>query len=407
MNDAPLTEDQRQLAAKWMPLLYKIVHESAQNQTERDDLISRLQAALLRAARKFDPAKGYTFQAYATRILKNAVIDEHRYKLRSRLQVGLDAEHLEALANDAWQPAPCKLADQEPQEPERERPTQHADCPQRPEERALEMLRDDATYREVAQATGLKRWRVERLAESAKIERVRGPRSRLTIQLARANLTRKQLQEATGLSKASIISRLRTIYRLRFAKRTKKNRQRRDYRPSRAVSYILHNMRNPSPSIKSIGGRPPAIPEELWPELRQRQLDGATQQDLVRWLSTKGVVASQAAVSRTLERCAAVAPVKPSRAQRILEAAEQMPPATDEEEVTNLRKQLRRDAFEGMDWKERHSAARLLLQIIEARNKPKATQPQQPDQPVAAEAPAENEEESVRNWLAQQRGAQA
>jgi hypothetical protein len=99
--------------------------------------------------------------------------------------------------------------------------------------------------------------------------------------------------------------------------------------------------------------------------------------------------------------------VKPSRAQRILEAAEQMPPATDEEDVTNLRKQLRRDAFEGMDWKERHSAARLLLQIIEARNKPKATQPQQPDQPVAAEAPTENEEESVRNWLAQQRGAQA
>lgn len=406
-HDVPLTKEQSDLAARWMPLLRGIVAKHARDRGDRNELTSRLQQALLRAARTYDPEKGYTFRAYATQIMKNAVIDERRALTRRREVVGLDDWKIERIANEDHQPSTARVETQDSTVPSvPERPSnaveKAATIVATPEQTALAMLREDATYHEVAQATGLKRWRIERLAKSAKIVRVQGPRSRLTTQLASANLTRKQLQEATGLSKASIISRLRTIYRLRFAKRTRKNWQRRHYRPSRAVTYILHNMRNPIQ--KPIGGRPPAIPEDLWPELRQRQLDGARQQDLVRWLSTKGVVASQAAVSRTLERCAAVAPVEPSRAQRIMEAAEQMPPATDEEDVTNLRKQLRRDAFEGMDWKERHSAARLLLQIIDLKNK-KA--PQQVEAVVVSESPSANEEEQARAYLAIQRGAQA
>lgn len=398
-HDVPLTKEQSDLAARWMPLLHGIVAKHAQDRGDRNELVSRLQQALLRAARTYDPVKGYTFRAYATRILTNAVIDERRALTRRRELIGLDDWKIERFANEDHQPSTARV-DSTGQDSSNE-VEKSATLVASPEQTALVMLRDDATYHEVAKATGLKIWRIERLAKSAKIVRVQGRRSRLTTQLASANLTRKQLQEATGLSKSSIISRLRTIYRLRFSKTTRKKRQRQKYRPGAYILGIMGKNQN------RVAGRPLAVPERLWPELRRRQLNGAKLDDLVRWLSQQGVVAGKSSVARCLERCSAVAPVEPTRAQRIMAAAEQMPPATDDEDVTNLRSQLRKDAFHGMDWKERHSAARLLLQIIEARNKPKATPLPQPDQPVAAEAPTENEEESVRNWLAQQRGAQA
>lgn len=218
-HDVPLTKEQSDLAARWMPLLHGIVAKHAKDRGDRNELVSRLQQALLRAARTYDLAKGYTFRAYATRILTNAVIDERRALTRRRELIGLDDWKIERFANEDHQPSTARVesAGDSPNEVEKS-----ATLVASPEQTALVMLRDDATYHEVAKATDLKIWRIERLAKSAKIVRVQGRRSRLTTQLASANLTRKQLQEATGLSKASIISRLRTIYRLRFSKTTRK-----------------------------------------------------------------------------------------------------------------------------------------------------------------------------------------
>ncbi len=388
VDEAPLTEDQRQLAAKWMPLLYKIVHESAQNQTERDDLISRLQAALLRAARKFDPAKGYTFQAYATRILKNAVIDEHRYKLRSRIQVGFDAEHLEAMANDDRQPVPCKLADQQ-QGPAPEQQTQHADCPQRPEERALEMLRDGYTNRQIMAETSLKEHQITRLVKQRKIERQKGFRSRLTPQLARSFATVKDLQRDTGLHESTIRYRLRYEKKARNQRGTScKNRQRRKYRPK---AYILEIMKNDQKGPRK--GRPLAIPDHLLPEMSRRQREGATIVELRRWLETQKVFVGIATISRTFERIGAVRRAMPKL--EIIEQIPEPPDETPEETERKLRRKLRDEAFDADDWKQRHSAVKL-LRILSQPRKAEASDAKPTPAPVTIQ---EDEEAAVAAYL--------
>lgn len=392
MNDEPLTDDQRQLAAKWMPLLYKIVHESAQNQTERDDLISRLQAALLRAARKFDPAKGYTFQAYATRILKNAVIDEHRYKLRSRLQIGFDADHLEALANEDRQPVPCKLADQQ-QEPAPEQQTQHADCPQRPEERALEMLRDGCTNQQIMAETGLKKWRITRLSQQQRIQRKPGREGRISEQLARSFIAVRDIVEATGVSKQYVYRRLHNL-RDRSKKRQSsaatscKNRQRRKYRPG---AYILEIMKNDQKGPRK--GRPLAIPDHLLPEMSRRQREGATIVELRRWLETQKVFVGIATISRTFERIGAVRRAMPKL--EIIEQIPEPPEETPEETERKLRRKLRDEAFDADDWKQRHSAVKL-LRILSQPRKSEASDAKPPPAPVTIQ---EDEEAAVAAYL--------
>ena len=391
MNDEPLTEDQRQLAAKWMPLLYKIVHESAQNQTERDDLISRLQAALLRAARKFDPAKGYTFQAYATRILKNAVIDEHRYKLRSRLQMGFDAEHLEAMANEDRQPVPCKLGDQL-QEPDPESQTQHADCPQRPEERALQMLRDGCTNQQIMAETGLKKWRITRLGQQQRIQRKPGREGRISEQLARSFISVRDIVEATGVSKQWVYRRLHNL-RDRSKKRQSsaatscKNRQRRKYRPKAYISQIMQTQHKGPRK-----GRPPAIPEHLFPEMSRRQIQGASLLDVQRWLNTQGVVVDISTISRTFERIGAVRRAMPKL--EIIEQIPEPPEETPEETERKLRRKLRDEAFDADDWKQRHSAVKLLRILSQPRKDANDAKP--PPAPVTIQ---EDEEAAVAAYL--------
>lgn len=383
--EVPLTEEQRQLAAKWMGLVHKIVALHAQSAADRAELYSRLQLALLRAARTYQPEKGFTFQAYATRILSNAVIDERRATGRRREVLGLSDQYLEALSNRAHDPAKppaCDAASINPEPDDRQLPRQIT-----PQELALDLLRQDATNREIIAATGLKVREITRLAKSARVVRIAARRSRLSRQLAMAHLPRKTLREATGMARSSITSRLRTV---RWSNRhgtSRRNPHRRKYRAGAYVLGIMGTNRNRTP------GRPLAVPERLWPELRRRQLEGAKLDELVKWLSQQGIVAGKSSVARCLERCAAVAPPAPTRAQRIMEAAEKMPPATDEEDVTNLRAQLRKDAFHGADWKERHSAARLLLQIIEARKT--KSPPEQPQQPTATAAPMTREEEEA------------
>lgn len=69
----PLTTEQSALASKWLPLCHKIAAEFGQDTDVTFE-------AICRAARGFDPSRGWTFQAFATRILKNACVDELRKK---------------------------------------------------------------------------------------------------------------------------------------------------------------------------------------------------------------------------------------------------------------------------------------------------------------------------------------
>lgn len=69
----PLTEQQQALAARWVPLARKVAaHHGV-------DLGVTLEA-VCRAARGYDTSRGWTMQAWATRILTNACIDELRKK---------------------------------------------------------------------------------------------------------------------------------------------------------------------------------------------------------------------------------------------------------------------------------------------------------------------------------------
>lgn len=89
----PLNPEQQKLAAGWLPLMRKLVSQAAQGRTEYEDLLGPSTEALLRAARAFKPGAGWTFQALATRCVKNAIIDVRR---RKRNEVELKDWHVEA-----------------------------------------------------------------------------------------------------------------------------------------------------------------------------------------------------------------------------------------------------------------------------------------------------------------------
>lgn len=89
----PLTPDQQALAVQFLPLLHGFARKKTSSATEYEDLLDHLYEPFLRAARGFKPEKGYTFQAWATRILSNAHIDVLR---RRKQEVPLEDWHVEA-----------------------------------------------------------------------------------------------------------------------------------------------------------------------------------------------------------------------------------------------------------------------------------------------------------------------
>ena len=88
----PLTDAQAALAAQWIPLVRKLVGEAAGSSTDFDDLFGVASEAVMRAARSFKPDKGWTFQALATRCVKNAICDVRR---RKKCEVELKDWHVE------------------------------------------------------------------------------------------------------------------------------------------------------------------------------------------------------------------------------------------------------------------------------------------------------------------------
>ena len=123
----PLTADEQTLAARWFPLARKVAARHGVD-------VGVALESLCKAARGFEPAKGWTFQAWATRILTNAAIDELRKERHVELLPfeeslhAASAEHADILGErdslpepvKAWTPPP-DLPERKPQPPETSR----------------------------------------------------------------------------------------------------------------------------------------------------------------------------------------------------------------------------------------------------------------------------------------------
>lgn len=92
MADRMLTRDQEKLVEKWMPLARGVVAKQVGG--DKAEQWSRALWALTKFARLYDPAKGYSEQALATRALSSAMIDCHRAAARHAGTVELKDHHL-------------------------------------------------------------------------------------------------------------------------------------------------------------------------------------------------------------------------------------------------------------------------------------------------------------------------
>lgn len=146
-------------------------------------------------------------------------------------------------------------------------------------------------------------------------------------------------------------------------------------------------------------GQRQAIDGKLWPEMQARHRAGATLAALRSWLQDEhGLRVGLMTVSRTLDRIRVAAP--PAAPEPPIE----LEPATDADELALLRKKMREESRNGPEWKQRHSAARLLLAVMEAQRAPKPTSLQPPQGTATTPAPPqtltpEQEAELVRREL--------
>lgn len=104
---------------------------------------------------------------------------------------------------------------------------------------------------------------------------------------------------------------------------------------------------------------------------------------IVEWLAQEhGIKVSAATVSRTLAkiRAAAPPPAPVVLAPAAPEPALNLAPATEEDELVALRSELRKD-LNTADWRQRHSAAAMLLKLLqESRSRRASTTP--PEEPT-------------------------
>lgn len=122
-------------------------------------------------------------------------------------------------------------------------------------------------------------------------------------------------------------------------------------------------------------GHSSPIKREFWPEMQRLDRAGAKLHEITAWLLEQGVQVGKSSVHRALERIRAEAPLpEVPKAPIVLE------PQTDEDELKNLRA-FAHEEMDGGDWKQRHSAARLLLAV---RAELRANKPAPSEQPAAA-----------------------
>lgn len=88
-----LTPAQELLVAKWMPLARKLVAK-CEGATDPDELLSKAMWGLCKFARLYDPSRGYSEQALATRAIGTGLLDAHRSAKRHLANVELEDHHL-------------------------------------------------------------------------------------------------------------------------------------------------------------------------------------------------------------------------------------------------------------------------------------------------------------------------
>ncbi len=101
-----LTKAQDALVAKWMPLARKLVAKCETG--DKADQLSYAMWGLAKFARRFDPTKGYSEMALASRAIGTGLIDCHRAAKRHAGNVELQDHHLGAMAQGELLPPPPK-----------------------------------------------------------------------------------------------------------------------------------------------------------------------------------------------------------------------------------------------------------------------------------------------------------
>lgn len=77
--DTPLTDEQRDLAARYMPIVYKVVSQVVERwPNHEDEILESASDGLMYAARTYKPDRGVKFQTYAYFIVKRRCYDRLR-----------------------------------------------------------------------------------------------------------------------------------------------------------------------------------------------------------------------------------------------------------------------------------------------------------------------------------------
>lgn len=89
---APLTEDQRKLAVRYMPLARSLARKCEQSRTNREEMEAAAYMALVEAAQSFDPARNVNFAVFAQYRIKGSLRDHRRFLFHEFWNLG--AMHL-------------------------------------------------------------------------------------------------------------------------------------------------------------------------------------------------------------------------------------------------------------------------------------------------------------------------
>jgi RNA polymerase sigma factor (sigma-70 family) len=76
---APLTEDQRKLAVRYMPLARSLARKGDHSRTIREELEAAAYMALVEAAQSYDPSRNVNFAVFAQYRIKGALRDHRRF----------------------------------------------------------------------------------------------------------------------------------------------------------------------------------------------------------------------------------------------------------------------------------------------------------------------------------------
>lgn len=87
-SDRPLTDEQRELVRRYMPLAQSMARRAADKRMRMDELEAEAYAALVEAVRTFDPARGVDFGVFARPRINGALRDYRRFLFHASTRSG-------------------------------------------------------------------------------------------------------------------------------------------------------------------------------------------------------------------------------------------------------------------------------------------------------------------------------